>query len=137
MKVKKSPYIRAGIVSLDILPHLMDAREAGYYKKIHGVMVKMTSQRYVVFQKSLTCCKCGVEGKYFAAETTRGSRRDTTYHLNLYGINQHGHEVLMTKDHILPRSLGGRDEHSNYQTMCVRCNNKKGNKLPPDYFDKI
>lgn len=137
MKVKKSPYIRAGIVSLDILPDLMDHREAGYYKKICGVMVKMTSQRYIVFQKSVRCCRCGIEGKYFAAEQTRGSRPESTYHLNLYGINEKGTEVLMTKDHILPKSLGGKNEHSNYQTMCAKCNSKKGNKLPSDYFDKI
>lgn len=137
MKVKKPPYIRAGIVSLDILPDLIDERPAGRYKKMLGVIVKMSSQRYVVFQNSLKCCKCGLVGVYFAAEKTRGSRQDSTYHLNLYAVNEHGKEVLMTKDHILPRSLGGKDEHSNYQTMCVRCNNKKGNKLPADHFDKL
>ena len=35
----------------------------------------------------------------------------------------------MTKDHILPRSKGGIDDISNYQTMCKPCNEVKGNKL--------
>ena len=35
----------------------------------------------------------------------------------------------MTKDHILPKSKGGKDEIDNYQTMCIRCNKAKGNNL--------
>lgn len=35
----------------------------------------------------------------------------------------------MTKDHIIPKSKGGKDELNNYQTMCVICNVKKGNKI--------
>lgn len=35
----------------------------------------------------------------------------------------------MTKDHIIPKSKGGADDISNYQTMCERCNEAKGNRL--------
>lgn len=35
----------------------------------------------------------------------------------------------MTKDHIIPKSKGGIDDLSNYQTMCERCNKEKGNEL--------
>ena len=44
-------------------------------------------------------------------------------------IDDNGEEILMTKDHILPRSKGGIDDISNYQTMCKLCNEAKGNKL--------
>jgi len=37
---------------------------------------------------------------------------------------------MLTKDHILPVSLGGSDELDNLQTMCDKCNSKKGNKIP-------
>ena len=49
--------------------------------------------------------------------------------MNLYAIDENGKEVLMTKDHILPKSKGGKDEIDNYQTMCIRCNEAKGNNL--------
>jgi hypothetical protein len=32
----------------------------------------------------------------------------------------------LTKDHIIPKSCGGEDCHSNYQTMCSICNSLKG-----------
>lgn len=49
--------------------------------------------------------------------------------MNLYAVDEAGNEVLMTKDHIVPHSKGGIDDISNYQTMCVRCNQKKGNDI--------
>ena len=39
----------------------------------------------------------------------------------------------MTKDHILPKSRGGKNHISNMQTMCCRCNSKKGDKTPEQY----
>ena len=47
----------------------------------------------------------------------------------MYAVDDNGDEILMTKDHILPRSKGGIDDISNYQTMCKPCNEAKGNKL--------
>lgn len=35
----------------------------------------------------------------------------------------------MTKDHIIPKSKDGKDDISNYQTMCYKCNLEKGNNL--------
>src|SRR5690606_1745333 len=43
---------------------------------------------------------------------------------NLYG-EEDEKLILMTKDHIHARSCGGEDRHSNYQTMCLICNNLK------------
>ena len=45
-------------------------------------------------------------------------------YFNLYAIDN-GHEVLMTKDHIIPIAQGGSDDYENYQTMCAICNNIK------------
>jgi hypothetical protein len=44
--------------------------------------------------------------------------------------------VPLTVDHIIPRSLGGPDEMSNYQPMCFPCNNKKGNGLPRNHNNR-
>ena len=49
--------------------------------------------------------------------------------MNLYAINEKGEEVLMTKDHIEPKSLGGKNSLNNYQTMCTICNCEKGSKI--------
>ena len=92
-----------------------------------GDMIKGNSQRYqTFFTKGCKCVKCGIEGKYFAKEK---HLKDRSFHLNLYAIDENGEEVLMTKDHIIPKSKGGFDDISNYQTMCERCNKAKGNKL--------
>lgn len=60
------------------------------------------------------------------------------WHLNLYALQEEWHqeygfigyrEILMTKDHILPRSKGGANEMWNYNTMCQPCNSNKGSKI--------
>ena len=75
------------------------------------------------------CICCGAKGTYFSVET---SNKDisTGLHLNLYAINVHGDPVLMTKDHIVLKSLGGKDTVENYSPMCLRCNNLRGNMYP-------
>ena len=94
-------------------------------KLIDGVLIKINSQRYGVFKKSLECCECGLKATHFASE--KDDLMNTQhYHLNLYGIKD-GEEVLFTKDHINPKSLGGGNVLSNYQTMCYTCNYEKQN----------
>lgn len=92
---------------------------------INGDKIKGNSQRFqTFFTKGLKCACCGIEGKYFGKEKDFNAAR---YHLNLYALDESGNEVLMTKDHIVPRSKGGASELYNYQTMCVKCNVAKGN----------
>lgn len=62
----------------------------------------------------------------FRKGKTKGDKR---YHLNLYAIDGNGKEVLMTKDHIFPHNKGGKNNISNYQTMCVKCNVAKGSRI--------
>lgn len=99
----------------------------------HGDKMNPLSQRYeVFFKKGMKCCKCGLEGKYFAKErhiTPKGEIISPKYHFNLYALDENGNEVLMTKDHIIPKSKGGKDCLDNYQTMCARCNEAKGNSM--------
>lgn len=91
---------------------------------INGDKIKGNSQRFqTFFTKGLKCACCGIEGKYFGKEKDFNAAR---YHLNLYALDELGNEVLMTKDHIVPRSKGGASELYNYQTMCVKCNIAKG-----------
>ena len=92
-----------------------------------GDMIKGNSQRYqTFFTKGCKCAKCGIKGEYFAKEK---HLKDRNFHLNLYAIDENGKEILMAKDHIIPKSKGGANDISNYQTMCERCNEAKGNRL--------
>mgnify|MGYP004632612335 FL=1 len=96
------------------------------YVDIRGDIIKGNSQRFqTFFTKGFKCSCCGIEGKYFAKEKDPNAAR---YHLNLYAVNEAGEEVLMTKDHIIPWSKGGKDDVSNYQTMCEKCNKIKANR---------
>jgi hypothetical protein len=124
--------IRKGIVDLSILDILKDKKVSASSKNeyiiLNDVSVKITSQRYAVFKKSIVCSCCGLEGKFFAIEKNYKDPYPN-YHLNLYGYDEKGKEVLITKDHIIPKSKGGKNHLSNYQTMCINCNVKKGNKI--------
>ena len=37
--------------------------------------------------------------------------------------------LLLEIDHIFPLSKGGKTEEENLQTLCWKCNRKKGNKI--------
>lgn len=84
--------------------------------------VKMNSQRYFLFRECNFCVVCGLQGSIFSLEYHEA---DKTPHFNLYGIHE-GNYIQLTRDHIRPKSAGGADHHSNYQTMCSICNNLKG-----------
>ena len=79
-----------------------------------------TRRAKVYFKKGFDCVKdgCVVEGLYFALDLDMGGG----IHLDLYGLEEDGTEVLMTIDHIHPRAKGGKDTTKNYQPMCVVCN---------------
>ncbi len=84
---------------------------------------RLHSLRLIVFKRSQTCVRCGLKASYFIRE----SFLDENPHLNMYGKNDLCEEVLFTKDHIIPKSKGGKDILSNLQTMCSKCNGEKGN----------
>lgn len=107
----------------EVLPFVSrDDKKKDY--EINGVVyqVRMDSPRYFVFKENATCSACGLEGVKFCLEQ---SLSDKSPHFNLYGV-ENGRHILMTKDHIHPKSVGGVDMHSNFQTMCTICNNLKG-----------
>lgn len=99
--------------------------KSGKHNKVDfdGHQINMASDRYKTFAThGIKCIKCGIEGQYFAMER---HECDAGYHFNLYAIDSDGVEILMTKDHIIPKALGGLNRIDNYQTMCLQCNNDK------------
>ena len=108
---------------------LYESRAMGKEAKVDfdGYAVNMANDKYKLFDtKGIVCMGCGIKGEYFAMERICGEQH---IHFNLYSIDEHGDEVLMTKDHILPKALGGENTIDNYQTMCVNCNASKGARM--------
>ncbi len=65
--------------------------------------------------------------KKFSHAVTVGS--PIKMHFNIYGVDEHNNEIMLTKDHIVPASLGGPDKIWNMQPMCSRCNRKKDKQI--------
>ena len=123
-KSKKKRVVLGEFLPEDVLPHISSkdiVREYKVGKKTHKV--RMNSQRYYVFENSLSCVSCGVKGNKFLLEQYNSDRKP---HFNLYA-EKNGKLILMTKDHIIAKSNGGSNRLDNYQTMCSVCNNLKGN----------
>ena len=74
------------------------------------------------------CVSCNLPANFFAIEEI-ASKSFNGLTINMYGVNNNK-EILFTKDHIIPKSLGGADSQENYQTMCWNCNQQKGNSMP-------
>lgn len=108
----------------EVLKHV--GRGKPKLKSFDGDVIDMKSQRYRVFKdKGTACVVCGIQGQLFAKER-HDTHKSIAWHFNLYALDPNGIEVLMTKDHIVPRSAGGRNALDNYQPMCTTCNNAKG-----------
>lgn len=109
-----------------ILPLLCEGET---YKELDGDVVKTASLRLACLKRSQECVSCGIKGSIFVKEATP---QDARPHLNLYAIKEDGDPVLMTRDHVIPVSKGGKNRMSNLVTMCCTCNERKGNKMPDE-----
>ncbi len=111
--------------------------------KILDWTMKALSHRYLCFLNSgIVCVRCDKVATHFAIEcdiknwnrSVRENLKTPPVHMNLYMDRGNGQsDLLFTKDHILAKARGGKNHVSNYQTMCTKCNNKKGSSLewPP------
>lgn len=91
--------------------------------------VKTGSMRYHLFKKKgLTCVHCKRMANKCFLEISPG--QGNSAHFNFYEVVEGKKDRLFTKDHIIPKALGGKDKFNNYQPMCTNCNGNKGAKLP-------
>jgi len=132
-KARQRGYKVLGVFRPDeILPHTgPEALDKVFLQGDARQLVKMTSLRYQTFKKNLRCVCCGIEGTIFLLELPRNGGRPCQPHFNLYAERE-GDLVQLTKDHIQPRSRGGKDYISYMQTMCCSCN-----ELKRDYATKL
>ena len=100
-----------------------------FYKLENKYKIKVDNNKYKVFLlKGLECVCCCLKGSFLAVEKYKGTKGEI-YHLNLYAIDDEGNEVLMTQDHIIPKSMTGSNHIDNLQTMCINCNGLKGDDI--------
>lgn len=145
-------YERQGIYNLEeILPRIGPSGHVHFLLVPGYGKIALSAHRYQLFQReqhNLSCVSCGFSGLYFALERhirsvplnqKRGERvrrhriehiKGSSWHFNLYGLNEAGEERMLTKDHIMPKSKGGANAMWNYQLMCDVCNVKKGCVIP-------
>ena len=104
------------------------------FTEIEGYVVNLASDRYFLFlTQGVVCAHCGLEGKYFGLDTSFPASKLRRAHFNLYALTAEGKEMLMTKDHIRPKSKGGKDRLENYQVLCQKCNNRKGDFISDEW----
>lgn len=120
-----TPEFVFSIIPSSVPSKIFDKRE--YDIQVQGYKVNVASLRYQVFRKSLKCCLCGLEGKFFVLEKSIAEKNSKRFHFNLYALDYKNNPILMTKDHIIPVSKGGTDHISNLRTMCFECNQLRGN----------
>jgi len=123
-KPKNNGRTRLGTYNINEVFDYIDASPPnGQRVKFHGHMMHMRSTRMLSFRlNGIACIKCGARGAFFAKE-----RYDQDPpHLNLYGFDKHGRQLLLTRDHIKPKAKGGTNHLYNSQTMCLKCNSRKG-----------
>lgn len=131
-------YERDGAFDPVILWEHLSEYGAAEPMRINGDLIDMTALNYRVFSQRTECVTCGLKGQWLVKERSTRKNRETgewesisgqRWHFNLYGLRERdGAMVMLTKDHICPRSKGGTDELYNLQTMCQPCNQRKADR---------
>ena len=98
--------------------HKIRVEQKGHWR---NYLVKLANNRMLLFGQQQKCACCGLQGEYFWLEHSGCN----SPHLNMYGRNKSGNEIMLTMDHIDPRSNGGKTEQGNLQILCSRCNRIK------------
>jgi len=127
---KPRKWIRLRTMCLEYgLEYLMAPRQE---RKLQGQWVESTNKgaktRLQMFKNGQTSCvRCGLEGSHWHIERAVNDHV-MPFSINLYGMVGY-EEVMLTHDHVLPKSLGGSNNVVNAQCMCDPCNHKKANFL--------
>ena len=109
---------------------VFEAIKDGRNKFMRASVKELRIQNF--YAHGVKCVECGRVGTVFRVERASAAtnHKYARWHLNLYCIKKTGGKVMMTADHIVPKSRGGPTTLENLQPMCAPCNSRKGNLLP-------
>ena len=108
-----------------VLPLIGWPRKVKIKIPLGDIKTSVSSQRMLTYKyDGITCRYCGIKGRFFALE-----KNGKKFNLNLYGYDEHNHEVMLTSDHIIPKSKGGSFYYWNRRCLCSKCNSKRGNEF--------
>lgn len=118
---KKNHIIYRQLSIEEVLPHIGKSNHK-FWSNSHNryVEVRCAGIRNLLWLKGTDCVCCNLKGTHFLIE----SAGLWNPHLNLYSD-----KILLTADHITPKSLGGETNLENLQVLCAHCNTMKGNKI--------
>lgn len=120
---KKNAHFKSSDLQLSTLELRIHSVFLGDYHLGHLAQHKEHRRLRVFYHKGTVCVNCGIEGVRLIKRLDNGS-----VHLDLYTKDL----VMMTIDHIIPKSLGGDDSLDNLRPMCSHCNSIRGNALTLD-----
>jgi 5-methylcytosine-specific restriction endonuclease McrA len=107
----------------EVLPYIGKTNHRFYCPDLQKtVSVKLGTQRMLLLKRQQACACCGLRGLHFVLEKTGF----LPPHFNLYGVGDGGTPVMLTMDHVLPKSKGGQTAPDNLQLLCNPCNRDKG-----------
>lgn len=113
---KSNRTVRIRAYSVDqIFDFIGQNKSEAYYVDDDGNRCKLKRAR--IFHEIGLCCAepgCALTGTFFALERWP----DGDMHFDLFAVDGFGDDVLMTVDHLYPKSRGGKSSVSNYRPMC-------------------
>lgn len=113
--LKKATILKTVMLSLDSLP----------IKELEANKEHRRLKLY--YYKGTTCVKCGRVGTKLIKAQIRHKDGVRDVHKDIFTDD----DIMITVDHIIPRSKGGaREDLRNMQVMCQECNADKGNDMP-------
>lgn len=95
---------------------------------IHDVPVRLSDTARVVMDASYICMDCRSEATHYVIHRETNLTKHP-YSISFFHVDPNHGIMMHTKDHVIPKSLGGKDIMENYQNYCYDCNQKKGNSL--------
>jgi 5-methylcytosine-specific restriction endonuclease McrA len=101
-----------------------------YKNRKHRGTLSFEGRRYSILRMKVfaihgcKCHFCGIEGTKVILTKDFGNG----LHCDLYAEVDGGYR-LMNRDHILPASLGGKDNVWNMRPTCYKCNSARGNNF--------
>ncbi len=100
---------------------IMDADEYFKYKNIHNIPRSLK----IFVNKGRECQHCQRKGQYVVIGSYKGMPIEAKNTRLLFSKDF----LMMTKDHIHPKSKGGPTKLGNLQILCALCNQKKADKV--------